>query len=359
MTKFAASESTIFSASKLLKHLDRVVEYQKSGDTRPVFMGIDMTNVCNHRCPMCNGAPGELEADRSSLPFEMLEKLAADCKTLGVKAVSFGGGGDASCHPRAAEVIRLFHANGIETSLFTNAQRLTDELQAAVVDCCSWVRISLDADGPEMFNATHGMDARDWEKVLANVRNVVALRAAKGSPIVIGTSFLIGSHTKSGIYGAASVARELGVDYIRMRPFFTWNGDLPFAVAEAEEVLAELDRARALSTDNFVVSYPRARTEWVQERAPKINYEKCRIHHFITEVNADGGVHLCCHTKYKDKYRLGSLHENSLLEIWESDRRKQVYENIDFHDCALPCKLSVHNELLESIEGPVVHENFL
>ena len=359
MTNIVNSQSTIFSASKLLKHLDRLVELQTTGDSRPVFMGIDMTNVCNHRCPMCNGAPGELERDLSSLPFEMLEKLAEDCRELGVKAVSFGGGGDASCHPRATDVIRMFHSKGIQTSLFTNAQRLTDDLQNAVVECCSWVRISLDADGPEMFKATHGMEARDWEKVLSNVRDLTALRAKTRSDIVIGTSFLIGSHTKSGIYGAAAVARDLGVDYIRMRPFFTWNGDLPFAQAEADSVLTELERAATLNTPTFVVSYPKARTEWVCDSVAKINYTKCRIHHFITEVNADGNVHLCCHTKYNEKYRLGNLRENSLVEIWNSERRKQVYENIDYKDCAIPCKLSVHNELLESIEGAVVHENFL
>lgn len=359
MSTISSSEQTIFSASKLLKHLDRVVQFQTTGDSTPIFMGIDMTNVCNHRCPMCNGAPGEEENDLASLPIATMERLADDCAALGVKAVSFGGGGDASCHPQAAAVLRLFRSRGIETSLFTNAQRMTEELQEAITDCCTWVRISLDADGPEMFKKTHGMEPRDWEKVLDNVRSLVALRARKGSPIVIGSSFLIGSHTKSGIYGAAQVAREIGVDYIRMRPFFTWNGDLPFARAEADEVLKELDRAQELSTESFLVSYPKARTEWVQERGYMPKYKKCRIHHFITEVNANGAVHLCCHTKYKDKYKLGDLNTQSLVEIWNSERRKEVYQNIDYNDCAMPCKLSMHNELLESIEGDVVHPNFL
>jgi MoaA/NifB/PqqE/SkfB family radical SAM enzyme len=354
-----SSEPTIFSASKLLKHLDRIVELQSTGDTRPVMVGVDLTNVCNHRCPMCNGAPGALTSDRSSLSLATLEGLAKDFNTLGVKAVALGGGGDPSVHPQVAEILRLFKSYGLETAMFTNGQLMRESFLDAVVDCCSWIRISLDADGPEMFKATHGMDGGDWDKVLVNTRNLVERRARRGSPIVIGASFLIGSHTRSGIYGAAAVARELGVDYIRMRPYFTWNGDLPFDRAEAEEVLAELERAMTLSTDKFIVSYPKARTEWVSGSTGRPTYKKCRIHHFITEVNADGKVHLCCHTKYNSKYILGDLYEKSFIDMWHSEQRKQVYRNIDFNDCAIPCKMSAHNEILEMIDGPVMHPNFL
>ena len=254
----------MFSVSKLMKHLDKVVELQNGGNPVPVGVGIDLTNVCNHRCPMCNGAPGEMEGDRSTLPFEVLERLANDFAAMGVKAVGFGGGGDPSCHPRVAEVIRLFNSRGLEIGFITNGQLMREDLQEAVVDCCTWIRISLDADGPELFKATHGMNAGDWEKVLANARSLVALRAKKGKSLAIGTSFLIGSHTRSGIYKAAEIARDLGVDYIRMRPYFTWDGDMPFTADEADEVLSELNRATTLATDTFFVSFPRNRTEWVQ-----------------------------------------------------------------------------------------------
>ena len=73
--------------------------------------------------------------------------------------------------------------------------------------------------------------------------------------------------------------------------------------------------------------------------AAPFNYKRCRIHHFLCEINADGSVRICCHMKYNSKYIIGNINEQSFADIWKSERRQQVYNNIDFKDCAQPCKL--------------------
>jgi len=360
MSNSSASNPTVFSTSKMLKHLDRILEVQQTGDTTPFHVSVALTPICNHRCPQCVGAPRLAPEDRTTMPFEAIERLADDFATLNVKAISLGGSGDASTYPRLPEVIRLFHSRGMEVGLITNGQLLREELQEAIVDCCTWVRFSIDADGPELFKLTHGMEAHDWEKVVANISSVVALRTRKGSSVTIGVSYLIGSHTKKGIYPAAVLAQRLGVDYIRMRPFATWDGNpLPFEQQEMGEVLDELKRAASLGNEKFFVSYPKDRTEWVKDGAAIPKYKRCRIIHYWGVVQADGKVYLCCHTRWKDKYYIGNIHEQSFSDLWHSEKRKKIIESIDFKDCFMPCQYNAHNELLEAIDTPVLHENFI
>ena len=46
-------ENPFGSQAKLLCHWDRLDSYLKTGDTTPIFMEINPTNVCNLRCKWC------------------------------------------------------------------------------------------------------------------------------------------------------------------------------------------------------------------------------------------------------------------------------------------------------------------
>ena len=48
-------ESNQFSSSKILKHIDRINEWQKKGISRPITYELDMTNICNSKCHFCFG----------------------------------------------------------------------------------------------------------------------------------------------------------------------------------------------------------------------------------------------------------------------------------------------------------------
>ncbi len=356
-------EQAFLSTNKLLRHVERLAEWRQDGITRaPISVGVALTNICNHRCPACNGAPGllGLKGDTTSIPFDLLERLVPEMAALGVKAVPLAGGGDPTCHPRAADALRLFKQHGIETGMFTNGQLLRDDLLEAANDCLTWIRISLDADNPAMYAQTHGMGEGDWRKVLHNIERLVAARRASGSPIVIGTSMLIGPHTMAGIVGAARIARDLGADYLRLRPFFTWDGKLPFSREQAEEVRALLAEAASLATPDFKVAYPSARTDWIADGAPPpAPYKACHIHHFTTQIQPDCKLYLCCHTLDNPKYCLGDLRQDSFGAIWRSERRRNVFENIDYADCATPCQMMSHNALLDFLDTPLMHENFI
>ena len=83
------------------------------------------------------------------------------------------------------------------------------------------------------------------------------------------------------------------------------------------------------------------------------------MHHFATNIGGDLKVYLCCHTVGWEKYCLGDLNNSTFEELWNSEHRKKVYENIDYKDCATPCSMVAFNELLYKFEEQTVHPNFL
>ena len=72
--------------------------------TFPIAVEIDLTNRCNHQCVWCmfegfkGRKPFSLE---KSLVFDLLQEL----KTLGVKAVTYVGGGEPTLHRDFDEIL--------------------------------------------------------------------------------------------------------------------------------------------------------------------------------------------------------------------------------------------------------------
>lgn len=357
------------SRYKLLNNLDRVLGWIQTGQTVPVLINLTLTNRCTHKCPMCTSK--DLLDDRTA-PLDRVKELITELKELGVKAFGLGGGGDPTCHPHFEEVIRFIGEQGMEVGITTNGQLLTPGIINAAVEHCTWMRVSLDADSPQTYKKVHGMDAPDFERVLDNVRALVAEKRRQKSSVALGTTYLLGQHTVQGAYGATALARDLGVDYMRLRPFFIWN--TPNKEKEKQEtaivelgrkrtggrsfdekraggdeffdlIAAELERCKELETDIFSVSFPESRVNRKEELHKRV-HKCCSVHNFTVVIAADLNVYPCCMLEDTPKYVLGNLKNQSFQEMWASEQRRAACERIDFSDCPNPCMLENHNELL-------------
>ncbi|MFN8391411.1 MAG: radical SAM protein [Bdellovibrionota bacterium] len=360
--------SDVQSRYKLLNNLDRVLGWIQTGDTVPILINLTLTNRCTHKCPMCTSK--DLLDDRTA-PLERVKEIITELKSLGVKAFGLGGGGDPTCHPHFEEVIRFIGEQGMEVGITTNGQLLTPGIIAAAVEHCTWMRVSLDADCPETYRKVHGLGQAEFEQVKQNVRALVAEKKRQGSSVALGATYLLGQHTLDGAYGATALARELGVDYMRLRPFFIWQTGKGKKDAETQLVelerkrtggrsfdekraggdeffagaAAELERCKTLETDSFSVSFPEARVNRKEELKKRV-HRCCSVHHFTVVIAADLNVYPCCMLEDTPKYVLGNLKNQSFREMWESSQRRDACSRIDFSDCPNPCMLENHNELL-------------
>lgn len=359
-----------YSPYKLVKHAERLAAFERGETVFPVLVPVNLTNVCNHDCPLCTTKnKGQVFVAR-----EVLERLIPELKRLGAKAMGFGGGGDPTCHPAFAEILELAHANGLESAVVTNGYHLTDRAARAIVTGSTYVRISLDADGPELYEKTHGMNGAAFDKTVRNIERLVEERRRSSGKTTIGVSYLLGPHTASGAYNATALCKRLGADYIRLRPFFQWGGK-SLSEEQAAEIRRELDRCRTLSGASFEVSAPEYRVSAMATPSRRFFLE-CGIHHFMPIIDADSKVYPCCFHVDKEEYCFGDLTKNTFEEIWNSSRRREACGRIDLSKCPNPCMQERHNdllwavktkalppwmsfsELIEAVESPLAHSNF-
>lgn len=347
-----AKDKDYNSNMKLLKHLERLLEWDQTGFVFPVLVAINPSDACNNRCPLCS------TKNKSTVMMSTAEvkRILKEVREVGVKAIGYGGGGEPLCQPDLEEILRFTKELGLESSLTSNGYTLTQGCIDAIVTCCTWTRISLDADGPVIYEKTHGMKGKAFDKVCDNIRKIAEARKRLNSEMVFGLTYLIGPHTVEGIFGAAKLARDLGADYMRFRPFFDWQED---DLDLNASVLDELERCKELIIDSFDVTYPESRVSSRVISKNQREYGKCYVHHFMTIVDADLKVYPCCMLVGRPEYCLGDLHHKTFKELWMSEERKKAFESIDLSVCPNPCMLDDHNKFLWTLKRPINHSNFL
>lgn len=358
-----APRRDVQSRYKLLNNLDRVLHWVETGEAFPILVNMTLTNRCNHHCPLCTSR--EYLDDRT-MPTEEAKRIIAEIARLGAKAVGLGGGGDPTCHPDLAAIIAFIGSQGMEVALNTNGQLLDAEIIRAAVRHCTWIRVSLDADSPETFRKTHGLGPEAFAQVVQNIGALVQEKRRTQSEVALGTTYLVGPHTVAGAHDATALVRNLGVDYMRLRPFFEWDhdssgeereapgrpkGSRAYAAKEAfqDEMILQLARCESLTNDTFLASFPKERAQATGQHQPRV-HRACYVHHFQTVVSADLHLYPCCMLEDNAKYSLGTLHGKSFAEVWNSQGRRDAYGRIDFSDCPNPCMLEKHNELLWALK---------
>lgn len=335
---------TIFGQNKLLNHPKKMADWLYGKDGTIVTVEFDLTNRCNNKCPKCIGwANGKTQDE---LTLEEAEDYLKQVVDLGAKGLIFTGGGEPLVHFNFVNALTKAKELGLHIGLITNGLALASNNIYPILANCDWVRISLDAGNPEMYKKTHGMEIEAWTLVLENIEKLTFYKDILKSKCVIGLGYLTGKETVDykEIEDFVKLAIKLGVDYAQFRPF---HNDL----TGIEEQLTNLTK----NYGNIVTaSYQKYSRFNDQNKRP---YEKCYGCNFATTIGANGEMFVCCHMRGIEKYSLGSLRKETMVEIWK--RRQAVFDKIDFKDCPLFCRCDEFNRLLSEIKKPKQHQEFL
>jgi MoaA/NifB/PqqE/SkfB family radical SAM enzyme len=345
-----------FSSDKILKHLDRVNEWLIGRNPPPITVELDMTNLCNHRCPECSGWYFQ-NRNHDMLEYALAEDIIRQLAKARVRGLIFTGGGEPLCHPHITDIVKLTHALGLDIGFITNGSLITQDIAGVLLECCTWLRISLDAGSPETFEKVHGMDGDTFEKVINNIRLLTNMKKQLNSSTTIGIGYLTCDYSKDEMYETTKLCKKLAVDYLQFRPMQMHNnGKFEYHLTD---IAKNIRRCIKESKDGFKVLYSKHKYDMMEDKDYGRNYKKCYGHQFATVIAADARMYLCCHMRGHDKYCIGDLRKNSFEEIWNSEQRKKVVENIDFKDCVPLCRDNTFNQILWNIKQPREHVNFL
>ncbi len=351
-------ESNQFSSLKILKHIDRINEWQKTGISRPITYELDMTNVCNSKCHFCFGFFDQ-KNNQFNISLKEAKNILNQIKKFGGKAVTFTGGGDPLCNKDTIGAVKYAKKIGLDVGFITNGILLNEHNVKDIVSSCVWVRVSLDAATKETYLKTHGLNSNIFETVISNIKLLSKEKKKQKSDITIGVGFLTYDRTIHEIIDFAKLASKLGVDYAQYRPLLKKHTEREFNTKSQDVVIQKIQEACKYSNKNFSVVSSIHKYKLIASKKCDRQYDVCYGHNFATVIAADQKMYLCCHMRGVQKYCLGDLKKNRLKEIWYSKQREKIYKNINFKDCPLLCRCDSFNTILFDMCKPVQHKNFL
>jgi len=345
---------------KLVFHPQRVAAWQSGEDIYPIYAEISPAGGCNHRCTFC--ALDYMEYQPRFLESVTLLERLTEMGQLGVKSVMYGGEGEPLLHRDMGEIVRHTRESGIDVAITTNGVLLTKSLCEKILDCTSWIKISLNAGTPETYARIHRTAETDFAKVLANLESAVRLQRTIGSRCTLGAQLLLLPENAGEVETLAITLRDIGLDYLVIKPYSQHLHSRTSAYRDLDytQFLSLRDRLTALDTATFKVIF---REETMKKLAVKTRgYGQCHALPFWSYIDAGGTVWGCSAHLGDDRFAYGNIHQQTFAQIWQGERRRENLKfvaSLDPRECRTNCRMDEVNRYLWELTHPGTHVNFI
>lgn len=332
-----------FAEHKILGHLPVLNNYLGGADFyAPIQVEIDVTNSCTSDCPWCAGFLNR-KWSKAELPAELVHRLIDELAGMGVKSMTWTGGGDPTCHRNWLDFLRHAKERGLENGLITNG--VIDVQEAAPL--CLWIRFSVDAATEATYGAQHGRP-HHFSRVLENVRKAANVKDG----CTIGVAMVTGDGTRDEIVDFARLWNEVPVDYIQYRPLLDTHGQAWFSDSQAT-----IDMIRRAADEDSRVQWSEPKYA-AMVRGEDGRTKQCHGVFVETAIAADGKVYVCCHLKGRPEYAIGDLHVDSFDAIWRRHLENRRFDVTA--DCPSFCRHLGTNLFVErEVLAERMHVNFI
>lgn len=342
---------------KLIFHPERVAQWLRTGDCYPIYVEIGLTNRCNHRCIFC--ALDWFEKTPIDIDTEVMKKALHDMAANGVKSVMFAGEGEPLMHRDVTEIVSFAKMNGLDVAITTNGVLFDKKKLEQLLPVLSWVRFSVDAGTPSTHKKIHCGGSKDFEKVLTNLRNAVAIKRENNLPVIIGVQFLLIPDNLDDLIPFILTFKEIGVDNVQIKPYSQHPLSKNRFIIDYSKYQKIEKEIRKYSTPAFQVIFRSLTTERLIK---KRDYHECYGMPFFTLIESDGSVIPCMMFYQNPEFSYGNLNDNSFSEIWLGEKRKTVLEKLaknTIEHCRDGCRLDAINRYLSQLKNPHPHINFI
>lgn len=342
-------KATPYSNLKIFAHAHALTDIKEGRRVAPIYIRIKPTNYCNHKCYYCSYADSMLGLRDSvnkqdQIPWEKMQEIISDMKDMGVKAVTFSGGGEPLIYPYIVEAMQKICESGIDLSIITNGQMLKEE-RAKVLAKAKWVRISFDAANTETYAKIRQLPLIAFHEVCDNIRNFARI---KNDNCELGINFVINHENADQVYDIAKMVKNLGVNHIKYTARVT--KDL-FSYHEPFRQIAvdQIHRAKnELENEGFRV-INKYETDFDSALVFCRCYDKCYINKIFTVIAADSKVYFCHDKAYVEEGVVGDISNQSFKDLWFSEETAKRYQEFNpQQECNHHCVYDDRNELLNT-----------
>ncbi|MCA8961893.1 MAG: radical SAM protein [Planctomycetes bacterium] len=345
---------------KLHHHPDRVAAFRAGERIFPLYVEFSPVGRCNHRCTFC--AYDYIGYPDRRLPTERTEAILREMGSLGVKSALWAGEGEPLLHPDLGRIVATAHASGIDNGIYTNATALTEKRAREILPHLAFLRVSFNAGDAATYAEVHRVPAKQFDIARRNIARAVELEDAEGWGVTIGMQIVVLPENLHTVEPLARIARDLGVDYLSVKPFVQHPSQERQDFAESfrpEDIEAVALAAEAHSREGFRVLVRRASFANYHERS----YRHCLGLPFFAFILSDGNAYTCGPYYGSPDHVYGNVLEQSFEEIWTSDRTAAIQRHaacrLDTGQCMPNCRPDAVNRYLWELAHPPAHVNFI
>ncbi len=281
-----------------LANLLASIEEEKAGtlivSSKPSFFNIEPTNHCNLRCALCPTGLSDASIRKGYMPLDRYKRIV-DQACESALVINLHNWGEPTLHPHLPEMIRYAAAKNIWTVVSTNfSQRYPPGYFEELLQSGLGV-LHIDLDGTDAETYRHYRRGGDFDQVMKNTREVVALKRRLGLtfPLIEGT-MLVMRHNEGQCAAFIRLCEEMGLD----RYFLS---KLQVDPATTKDWLP-LDPS--LSYANYFKDDP----------APPCS----RLYSFMV-INWSCNLAACCLT-YDEASDFANVADEPLWQIWNNER---------------------------------------
>lgn len=344
------TEPRIYSNLKFLHYGDRIEALRRREVVAPVHVRIKPVNRCNHSCWYCAYRADQLQLgedmdEKDSIPPAKMFEIVDDLVAMGVKAVTFSGGGEPTLYKQLPEAIERLARGGVGVASLTNGSNLQGRVADAFAAHGTWLRVSLEGWDDASYARFRGIKEGAFSKLIRNMRDFVARR----STCVLGVSFIVGQDNHRHIYDVCALMKDVGVNHVKISGAVVGNDARSINLYHRDimtEATAAIEKAMSLADGRFAVVNHYHETE---ERFAK-SYTLCPFLQFLTVIGADCAVYTCQDKAYTQAGLLGSIRDISFREFWFSEEnRRRLYGLDPSRECQHHCISHAKNLALDEV----------
>jgi MoaA/NifB/PqqE/SkfB family radical SAM enzyme len=333
-----------YSNYKIAWDREKLDSFECEKIVAPRYVRIKPTNRCCHDCEFCvyktdfSGMHETFNKKDEIFPFDLMGILRS-LDRMGIKAITFSGGGEPLIHPSIDDALNFTREAGIRYSVITNGQALTPKI-GAILSKASWVRISADYHNEEGFRSSGR--GNQFDKTIENIINFAALR---NKSCELSMNFIVTHNNCHTLYDAAKFWRDVGVDTIRFSPVWIKNFDLYHkGVRPAAE--AQIDIAKSqLDGNGFTIQSGYQTQSLAEER----DYVRCYWQEVVPVIGADMNVYRCHNTAYSADGLLGSIKDRDFGDMWFGEETEKRIREFNALNCVHQCANDKKNKFVHEL----------
>jgi radical SAM protein with 4Fe4S-binding SPASM domain len=348
----------IYSDLKIAWFPDKLVSMRDRKIEPPIYVRVKPINRCNHHCFFCVYHEPEkagMHEDMNSkdvLPTSKWYEILDDFNSMGVRAVTYSGGGEPLMHSACVDLMNRTLELGIDLSIITNGQLLSGD-RAMALRHAKWVRVSIDYHDPEQFEQNRRTSKLGFNQIMDNIR---AFAAMKDPDCDFGINFIVHKGNCAGLAVFATNMKSMGAENVRFSPMWI-KGFREYHMPIQQQVEDELAKASVLIDDTFHINttYNLDFCGFSLDRP----YTRCHFGQVVPVIGADQNVYACHNKAYDHTGLIGSIRDKTFEQVWMGGEAAAFFDQLNpqqscRHQCANCAKNQIIQKMINSSGDPFV-----